>query len=70
MIECHLSNKKEVIKTTTLRVTKKLWLYLVVAALASLPIISVMENPARADFIPPSDSGNPDNDDGKFSSGS
>ena len=48
-----LKSIKEVIKTTILRVTKQLWLYLVIAALFSLPIISVMGSPANAGFEPP-----------------
>lgn len=44
---------KEVIKTTTVRVTKQLWLPLVIAALFSLPIVSVIDSPAVAGFDPP-----------------
>lgn len=44
---------KEVIKTTTLTVTKRLWLHMVMAALISLPIISMMGSSAIAGFEPP-----------------
>ena len=47
---------------TALTVTKKTWLHILVAVLISLPVISVMHQPARADFIPasPDDSGQSD----------
>ena len=37
----------------TLRVTKQLWLHLVIVTLISLPIISMMGSSANADFVPP-----------------
>jgi hypothetical protein len=42
-----------VIKTATLRVTKRLWLNLVIATLVSLPIIHLMGSTANAEFVPP-----------------
>lgn len=49
------------IKTTTLKVTQQLWLHILVALLVSLPIISVIGQSAKADFVPtPPDSGQPD----------
>lgn len=47
---------------TTLRVTNKTWLHILVATLISLQMISVMNQSARADFIPapPDDSGQSD----------
>ena len=56
---CHLIQSKEVIKTNTLTVTKKMWMHILVAALISLPIVSVLDQSARADFVPtpPDDSG-------------
>lgn len=44
---------KEVIKTSTLKVTRQLWLRLVIAVLISMPIISVMGSSAVAGFEPP-----------------
>ena len=45
-----------------LRVTKKTWLPILVATLVSLPMISMMQQSARADFVPapPDDSGQSD----------
>ena len=47
---------------TALRVTKKTWLHILVATLISLPMISVMQQAAWADFVPapPDDSGQSD----------
>ncbi|MGD1949151.1 MAG: hypothetical protein ACFB14_05835 [Leptolyngbyaceae cyanobacterium] len=59
---------KEVIKTTTLRVTKRLWLHIIVAALVSLPAISVLADAAQADYVPPSDSGQSGDGNGRFGS--
>lgn len=52
MNSCHLITDKEVIKITTLKVTRKLWLHILVATFISLPIVSVVGQSANAAFTP------------------
>ena len=41
--------------------TQRLWLHILVATLISLPIVSMIGQSAKADFVPvPPDSGQPD----------
>ncbi len=52
MTRCHLILIKEVIKTTTLRVTQKLWLHVLVVTFIALPIVSVVGQSASAGYVP------------------
>lgn len=57
-LNANITNNKEVINIISL-IGKKMWLNITLIILVILPMISVMGNPASADFIPPSDSGEP-----------
>lgn len=49
--KCHFNLFKEVIKTAT-SVTKRLWRNLLIAALVSLPVISIIGSSANAQYRP------------------